>query len=269
MHRGDQGGEMGTERRRPRQDADFFLGKFTRLEQMFAQVPYGVAVLDRDLRFVHVSDRMGMIDGLPAADHIGRTLTEISPQVARAVEPLLFQAVGEDRPFAELTVDIPLAGGDPSAAGRARQVCSYPLRTDDGRVMGVSLVVQDITEQRLREAAQQDRVEFEALLSTLSATFINVPVSEVDGKIEQGLKKIVEFLGFDRSTVWRVDPDTSEMICTHTYALPGIKQPPTILPPDLVPVWNEMVSRDEIFKISDIDEMPDAFWREKEYCLQG
>jgi transcriptional regulator with GAF, ATPase, and Fis domain len=116
----------------------------------------------------------------------------------------------------------------------------------------------------IREVAQIDRLMFEALLSDLSAAFINVPVSEVDGKIEQGLQRIVEFLGVDRSTVWKVNPE-GEMLCTHSFAKLGIKPPPDVIL-DLVPVWESMVLHGETFEISDVDELPESQWREKEYC---
>ena len=119
-----------------------------------------------------------------------------------------------------------------------------------------------------KEAAQDERLKFEALLSTLSATFINVAVSEVDEKIVQGLQKIVDFLGFDRSSVWRLDSDSGQMVCTHTYALPGIKQPPTVLLPETLPIWNSIVARDELFKVSDVDELSDDFVMEKKYCKE-
>jgi transcriptional regulator with GAF, ATPase, and Fis domain len=172
----------------------------------------------------------------------------------------------EDRPCFEpfITIPAPVAGKTDSTW----QVRSYPLHAQDGNVLGVAIVVRDITKQKQREAAQAERLQFEALLSTLSTTFINVPVSDVDSKIVQGLRKIVEFLGFDRSTVWRVDPHSGEMICTHSYELPGIKPPLAVLPPDMVPVWNSMVNSGEIFKISDIDEMPDSFWKERQYCRE-
>jgi len=131
---------------------------------------------------------------------------------------------------------------------------------------GAGLLEENITEQHLKETSQVDRLKFEALLSGLSATFINVPVSEVDRKIEQGLQKIVNFLEFERSSVWRVDPDNGEMICTHSFSLSGIEQPPDILHTDTVPNWNSMVLRDEIFKVSDVDELPDNYALEKQYC---
>jgi formate hydrogenlyase transcriptional activator len=246
--------------------ADFFLVKFNELEQLFAQLQFGFSVLDRELRYIHVNDRMATIDGIPIGQHVGRLVSEVDPQIVLALEPVLLRTIKEKRPFVELTVEIHRAMPDATTPERTWRVCCYPLKAADGMVLGASLVVQDITEQRMKEASQNERLEFEELLSTLSATFINVPVSEVDGKIVQGLQKIVDFLGFDRSTIWRVDPDTGEMICTHSYALPGIKQPPTILPPEMVPLWNSMVYHGEIFKVSDIDEMPDNYWLEKQYC---
>ncbi|MDD5286121.1 MAG: sigma 54-interacting transcriptional regulator [Desulfuromonadaceae bacterium] len=120
--------------------------------------------------------------------------------------------------------------------------------------------------QKIIEGAQIDRLKFEALLSDLSATFINVHVSEVDGKIEQGLRRIVEFLGIDRSTVWKVSPE-GKMLCTHSFARAGIKPPPDVIS-NMVPVWETMVHHGEIFEIADVDELPESQWREKEYCRE-
>jgi transcriptional regulator with GAF, ATPase, and Fis domain len=120
--------------------------------------------------------------------------------------------------------------------------------------------------ETVKEGSQIDRLQFEALLSDLSAAFINVHVSEVDGKIVQGLQKIVEFLGVDRSTVWKVGPD-GRSLCTHSFAKPGIKPPPDVIS-NLVPIWEAMVQDGEIFEISDIDELPESQIREKEYCKE-
>ena len=119
---------------------------------------------------------------------------------------------------------------------------------------------------KTKKVAQIDRLKFEALLSDLSAAFINVPVSEVDGKIVQGLQRIVEFLGVDRSTVWKVSPD-GKMICTHSFARNGIKPPPDTIS-NLVPVWETMVLQGKNFEIYDVDELPESQWREKEYCKE-
>ena len=177
---------MEVEKKLPYPDANFFLQKFHGIEQLLAKTQFGVAVLDRELRYIHVNDRMATIDGASIEQHVGSLVKEVDPQIALALEPMLLRAIREERPFVDLEVEMPMADPGLTTPHWTWQVCCYPLKSDDRAVLGASLVVQDITEQRLKEAAQAERLKFEALLSTLSATFINVAVSDVDGKIERG-----------------------------------------------------------------------------------
>jgi transcriptional regulator with GAF, ATPase, and Fis domain len=245
--------------------SEFFFGKSSLLEQLFDEVQFGLSILDRDLRCVHVNDRMAMIDGIPAAQHIGKTLRELDRQIAAAIEPLLSRAIMEGRSFVEREVIVhkPLPG-NPSQ-NRSWLISCHSLQTDEGAVTGCGLIVQDVTGQKIKEEVQTERLKVEALLSDLSTAFINVPVSQVDRKIEQGLQKVVEFLGFDRCSIWHVVPEHGRLLLTHSYALPGIKQPPPVIE-DLIPVWNSLLRQGEIFRVSDIGELPDSYWREKEYC---
>jgi hypothetical protein len=44
----------------------------------------------------------------------------------------------------------------------------------------------------------QVRLRFETLLAELSATFVNLPATQVDSQIELALRRLVVFLGVDR-----------------------------------------------------------------------
>ncbi|MDD2734444.1 MAG: sigma 54-interacting transcriptional regulator [Desulfuromonadaceae bacterium] len=248
-------------------DTEFFSGKFARLERLFEQVPFGISVFDRQLQVTHANDRMAAIIGEPAERCLGSAVRSVDPAIALALEPLLRSSIAENRSFVQKEIIVPFSDNNASH-NRCWLACCHPLKAEDGSVAGCGLIVQDITERKKKEGVQVELLKFEALLSDLSATFINVQVSEVDGKIVRGLQQIVEFLGFDRSSVWRVDPDNGNMVCTHTYALAGIVQPPTILLPKAMPIWNAMVLRDEIFKVSDVDELSDDFVQEKNYCRE-
>ncbi|MBI2355052.1 MAG: sigma 54-interacting transcriptional regulator [Deltaproteobacteria bacterium] len=253
------------ESRQPLNDPGFLLRRFNRLDQLLEQVQFGLAILDLDLRYIHVNDRMATIDGMPVGQHIGKTVRELDQQVALTVEPLLSSTVTEERTFVEHEVVVHKPLPDQSSQYRFWLICSYPLKSDDGSVLGCGLIVRDVTEQKIKEDVQTERLMVEALLSDLSTAFINVPVAEVDSKIEQGLQKVVEFLGFDRCSIWHVLPDNGRLQLAHSFALPGIKQPPPVIE-DLIPVWNSLLRKGEIFRISDIDELPDSFWQEKKYC---
>ena len=67
---------------------------------------------------------------------------------------------------------------------------------------------------------------FERLLVDLSAGFINLPTSRIDEAIDDGLRRIVEALGIDRSTLNWLSTATGLMEIRHSYAVPGWSAPP-------------------------------------------
>ncbi len=245
---------------------DSFLGKFSNLEQLFEQAQFGISIIDRDLRYIYVNNQMALIDGIPVDQHKGKTIGELDKQVGLAIKPLLARTIEEDRSFVNHEVVVHKRIPEQSSQERIWVICCHPLKADDGTVIRCGLTVQDVTEQKTREDEQNERLKVEALLSELSTAFINVPVSEVDKKIEQGLQKLVEFLGFDRSSIWNLSPDDDRLQISHSFALPGIKPPPAIIDGQ-IPIWISMVRNGETFSVSDVDELPESFWREKKYCL--
>ena len=71
-------------------------------------------------------------------------------------------------------------------------------------------------------AGGNESLRFERLLLELSTSFINVPAVALDTAIESGLRRIVEFLDIDRSTLSVVSPDTGHFNATHSWARPGL-----------------------------------------------
>ena len=67
---------------------------------------------------------------------------------------------------------------------------------------------------------------FEKLVSELSAKFINAPVTQVDEKIESGLQDIVEFLGFERGSLFEFVEKQKKFIVTHSWAVSGVDRFP-------------------------------------------
>jgi formate hydrogenlyase transcriptional activator len=246
---------------------DFFQKEFENLAHSCQEVPYGFAVFDRELRYVHVNGRMAALNGKNVGQLSGRTLKEVDPKIASSVEPLLKHAMEEGKPLLNLEPEVSRSTAAESPLLNYWLISCYPLKSKEGTVQGVGVVVRDIPEQKLKDSIQDERLKFEALLSDLSAAFINVPVGEVDRKIEQGLQRIVEFLGFERCSIWQFSPEDGRLHMTHSYALPGICQPPPVID-DQLPVWCSMVRRGEMFKVADVDQLPDNLWREKKYCRE-
>src|SRR5579862_7387701 len=56
------------------------------LNSFFKSANVGLALLDKDLRYLQVSDALAEMNGVPAEEHVGKTVREIIPRIAAAVE---------------------------------------------------------------------------------------------------------------------------------------------------------------------------------------
>ncbi|MEU4873106.1 SpoIIE family protein phosphatase [Streptomyces sp. NPDC021608] len=114
--------------------------------RMVAQSPNGLAVLDTDLRYVSVNPALERINGVPAADHLGRTVREVLPLVdAEALEDAARQVLRTGEPL----VDRLSAGRTPADPRRdhAWSVSLYRLEDARGTVLGVAVSVRDVTDR--------------------------------------------------------------------------------------------------------------------------
>jgi len=99
----------------------------------------------------------------------------------------------------------------------AREACEGPLPVD-----------LELHEQR------DERLQFERLLTDLSATFVNVPADLVDAQIEQALERLVDFLGVERSGLGQFSEDQKHIFVSHSFVVDGYPPlPPMILEQDL------------------------------------
>ena len=81
----------------------------------------------------------------------------------------------------------------------------------------------------MAEENTKKKLQFEKLISRLSADFINLPFDQVDKKIKDGLKLMVESLGIDRSLLHEVSKNKQTLRLSYFYVRPGIKEPTSII----------------------------------------
>ncbi len=110
------------------------------------------------------------------------------------------------------------------------------------------------------------RLQFETLLTELSAKFVNVPASQVDSQIEWGLQRIVELLGIDRSGLGQVSGDRKQLVVTHSYQLPGIPPSARLMLDSQFPTFARMVHQGLVIRLP--DDMPPEATQEREYFRQ-
>jgi PAS domain S-box-containing protein len=126
--------------------------RFRELKEIYQNAPVGLALLDRDLKFVRINEALARINGLSVEDHIGRHAFDIVPALREAAEPLLQRVLDTGEPIADVAIE----GELPQAPGVRRTWVEqfYPIKDDAGHIVGIGVVCEDVTEHRRAERAR-------------------------------------------------------------------------------------------------------------------
>ncbi len=119
------------------------------IEAIYRSVPVGLCVFDRDLRYIRINDRLAEINGVSAAEHLGRTPAEIVPDLASKAEKVHRQIMERKQPVMGLEFE----GATPARPGVKRTWIEswLPLVDPTGNVIVINVVVQEITERKEME----------------------------------------------------------------------------------------------------------------------
>ena len=149
------------------------------LDSFFMGATAGLVLLDTDLRYVRINETLAEMNGLPATDHIGRTVREVVPGMADAVEPILRQVLAAG----QQVLNVEVAGERPGQPGVMRHWLEsfFPLKGADGTPQGVGAIVVEISALKNAEAALAESQQFaQATIDALSA---HICVLDVQGEI--------------------------------------------------------------------------------------
>ena len=132
--------------------------QLAQLATVYRTAPVGLAFLDTDLKFIRVNDFLAEINGRPAEDHMGRTLHQVLPApLAAAVETIYREVICKGEPT--LDQEIRSVAPSNSAVERIWLASHFPVRDEQGDVLGVNTVVREITEQKKTEESLRSSYE--------------------------------------------------------------------------------------------------------------
>jgi PAS domain-containing protein len=132
------------------------------LQTVYATAPVGLAFLDVELRIVMINDYLAAMNAMPAAAHVGHRLSELLGARGAGFEQPFRRVLASGRPL----VGVEDSGDTPAEPGAMHHwLCSYyPVYGPDRELVGVSVVVLDITERKRQEQRIRDNEElFRAL----------------------------------------------------------------------------------------------------------
>ena len=142
--------------------------RLAELEFLYRHAPVGLCFMDPDLRFKRINDRLAEINGKPAAEHIGATVEEVIPHIADQITPVYERILRTGQPV----VDLVVYGTSPSDPNVKRVwiVNHHPVKAEDGRILGITTVVKDITRQKTIENELREMTELLAETQRITET---------------------------------------------------------------------------------------------------
>ncbi len=119
--------------------------QYSELETLYDTTPVGLALVDREYRWIRINAELAQINGFPIEEHIGKRQEELIPDVhgqTRKIQEHVFKT-GEARMGIEV---IGFTPGDPDTE-RTWIADYYPVKSGND-VFAVGACVRDVTEER-------------------------------------------------------------------------------------------------------------------------
>lgn len=131
--------------------------RLAELEAIYSTIPIGLCVLNRELRYVYVNERLAEFNGLPVRLHTGKTFREVTPYLADHLEARLQLVLKTGKPIWNLDLTVDEAASP--VYTHTWSVSCYPLRRSDNRIVGLNMVMHKLADQK--RTNKRDRTIFE------------------------------------------------------------------------------------------------------------
>jgi diguanylate cyclase (GGDEF)-like protein/PAS domain S-box-containing protein len=115
------------------------------LQTLDSKAPVGFGYVDRGFRIIHVNEMLASMNGLSAAEQVGRPIAEVIPEFWPQLGPVYQRVLDSGEPVLNVATD-GRSAEDPSLR-RYWSSSYYPITVDD-EVIGIGIVVTDTTEEK-------------------------------------------------------------------------------------------------------------------------
>ncbi|MER6612213.1 SpoIIE family protein phosphatase [Streptomyces xantholiticus] len=122
--------------------------------QLVSQSPIGLGMLDTDLRYISVNPAEERMNGVPAAEHVGRHVHEVLPFLDQSFEAAMRDVLASGEPILD-QYTVGRTAADPDN-DHAWSISFYRLEAPNGKVLGVATSSVDVTD-RHRAMEEQRR----------------------------------------------------------------------------------------------------------------
>ena len=124
--------------------------QLSELEAIYRAVPVGLCVFDTSLRYQRINEQLAKMNGIPAAAHVGKSVSEVVPSLYQQANRALRQVLETGQNYhGEFCGDTAAQPG----AMRYWDQSWFPLHDSAGCITAVGVVAEETTERKRTEQA--------------------------------------------------------------------------------------------------------------------
>ena len=165
------------------------------LDLVYNTTPVGLCFLDTNLRYIRINECLAAINGRSIAEHLGRTVREVIPEMADMVERIYRQVLATQTPV--LDWEIKAETKQQPGVLRDWQISFYPVNDESGTLLGVSTVIAEITDRKqAKRVMQQSEAIFRRLFES---NIFGVAIGDFSGRIAYANQSLLNMVGYTRS----------------------------------------------------------------------
>jgi PAS domain S-box-containing protein len=179
-----------------------------RLNAFFIDAPAGLVIVDSDLKFKKINEKLAGIHGIDVEKHKGKTIQEVLPELSREIVPLCRTVLEKNEPV----MNVEISGETPVQPGVVRHfiTSAFPIPGPDERPAEVGCIVVEITERKRSEELLSWKAQANAALAELAGSIIEPRSIEEISSLALHYTK--ELTGSISGYVSFVDPQTESLI---------------------------------------------------------
>jgi len=170
--------------------------RFVELQTIYETAPVGLCFLDRNTRYVKINRRLAEMNNVTIEETIGRTVREVIADEAAAskIESLCNRVIETGRPVENVETIRKTKKAELTVLSHY-----YPVRDQTGIVVGINIVVQDITDRKRMEEEIRHMAQHDALTGLPNRRlFIDILHVELAQARRHRTKLAILFLDLDR-----------------------------------------------------------------------
>ncbi|TGK34891.1 PAS domain S-box protein [Leptospira gomenensis] len=147
------------------------------------------------------------------------------------------------------------------------------IRGENGKIVKIIGSVMDVSEKRKNERLLQFRLGFETIATEVSRNIINLPSSEIENTIRNGIEKSGRFLSMNRAVIAFYNEDCTERVIAYEWIHPDSEIKTSYLgrrePIDPMSFFTSVMKTGRIAKINSIDDLPRNAKSDREHLLRN